>query len=216
MHWFFSSALGSGWIRRYDMSEQAGRVSGVCGVLFTVFLLVAFAMAELPAVAMLEPIAAQGGLRLVPTTTLDAYPQLDLVCVPGGPGMNPLLTDDDVLAFLRRQAAGAHYVTAVCTGALVLGAAGLLKGYRATTHWLSIELLPVFGATAAADRVVIDRNRIEPDAGACTGWHTISPSELPSHAPSPCRPAASRSVTACNGSLAAGVCSSAIRSAGSC
>ena len=108
----------------------------------------------------LEPIAAQGGLRLVPTTTLDACPQLDLVCVPGGPGMNPLLTDDDVLAFLRRQAAGARYVTAVCTGALVLGAAGLLKGKRATTHWTAHHLLAPFGAIPVAERTVIDGNVI--------------------------------------------------------
>jgi cyclohexyl-isocyanide hydratase len=108
----------------------------------------------------LEPIAAQGGLRLMPTTTLDACPQLDLVCVPGGPGMNVLLTDDDVLAFLRRQAAGARYVTAVCTGALVLGAAGLLRGKRATTHWMSHHLLAPFGAIPVAERTVIDGNVI--------------------------------------------------------
>jgi cyclohexyl-isocyanide hydratase len=108
----------------------------------------------------LEPIAAQGGLRLMPTTTLDACPQLDLVCVPGGPGMNVLLTDDDVLAFLRRQAAGARYVTAVCIGALVLGAAGLLRGKRATTHWMSHHLLAPLGAIPVAERTVIDGNVI--------------------------------------------------------
>jgi cyclohexyl-isocyanide hydratase len=70
------------------------------------------------------------------------------------------MQDREVLEFLRHQAEGARYVTSVCTGALVLGAAGLLKGYRATTHWLSLELLPIFGATPAPDRVVIDRNRI--------------------------------------------------------
>ena len=107
-----------------------------------------------------EPIAAQGGLRLAPTTTLDACPQLDLVCVPGGPGMNPLLTDDDVLTFLKRQAAGARYVTAVCTGALVLGAAGLLKGKRATTHWTAHHLLASLGAIPVAERTVIDGNVI--------------------------------------------------------
>ncbi len=70
------------------------------------------------------------------------------------------MEDRKVLEFLRHQARQAKYVTSVCTGALVLGAAGLLKGYRATTHWLSLELLPIFGATAVPDRVVIDRNRI--------------------------------------------------------
>lgn len=108
----------------------------------------------------LEPITAQGGLGLMPTMTLDACPQLDLVCVPGGPGMNALLTDDAVLAFLKRQATGARYVTAVCTGALVLGAAGLLRGKRATTHWMSHDLLASFEATPVAERIVIDGNLI--------------------------------------------------------
>src|SRR5262245_14889298 len=88
----------------------------------------------------LEPVAAQGGMQLTPTTMLQDCPQLDLVCVPGGPGMNALLGDEAVQAFLRRQAAGARYVTAVCTGTLVLGAAGLLRGKRATTHWTAIDM----------------------------------------------------------------------------
>src|SRR5262245_59306563 len=88
----------------------------------------------------LDPVAAQGGMRFVPSMTLAACPQLDLICVPGGPGTTPLLSDTDVLAFLRQQAAGARYVTAVCTGALVLGAAGLLRGRRATTHWAAHHL----------------------------------------------------------------------------
>ncbi len=108
----------------------------------------------------LEPVAAKGGLRFLPDTTLETAPQLDLVFVPGGPGTGALLEDREVLQFLRRQSKDARYVTSVCTGALVLGAAGLLKGYRATTHWLSLELLPVFGATPMPDRVVTDRNRI--------------------------------------------------------
>ena len=108
----------------------------------------------------LQPVAAKGGLRFIPDTTIEEAPPLDLVFVPGGPGVGALLEDRQVLDFLRRHAQNAKYVTSVCTGALVLGAAGLLKGYRATTHWLSLDLLPVFGATAATDRVVIDRNRI--------------------------------------------------------
>ncbi len=110
--------------------------------------------------ATLEPVAANGGLRFLPDTTLENAPALDLVFVPGGPGVGALMEDRKVLEFLRRQSAEARYVTSVCTGALVLGAAGLLKGYRATTHWLSLDLLGEFGITAAAERVVIDRNRI--------------------------------------------------------
>ena len=108
----------------------------------------------------LEPVAAKGGLKFIPDTTMEAAPKLDVVFVPGGPGVGALMEDRPTLEFLRRQAQEARYVTSVCTGALVLGAAGLLKGYRATTHWLSLDLLPEFGATAAPERVVIDRNRI--------------------------------------------------------
>ena len=108
----------------------------------------------------LQPVAAKGGLKFLPDTTLADAPPLDLVFVPGGPGVNALMEDREVLEFLRRQAEKAKYVTSVCTGALVLGAAGLLKGYCATTHWASLGLLPVFGATALPDRVVTDRNRI--------------------------------------------------------
>ncbi len=96
------------------------------------------------------------GLRLEPTATLDACPRLDVVCVPGGVGINPLLLDDKVLDFLRAQAAGAEFVTSVCTGALVLGAAGLLRNKRATTHWTVLELLEPFGAIPTQERVVRD------------------------------------------------------------
>jgi len=108
----------------------------------------------------LQPVTARGGLKIVPDTTIDSAPQLDLLFVPGGEGIEGLMEDRKVLEFLRRQAQHARYVTSACTGALVLGAAGLLKGYRATTHWNSVELLPIFGATLAPGRVVIDRNRI--------------------------------------------------------
>jgi cyclohexyl-isocyanide hydratase len=107
-----------------------------------------------------DPVRAAGGLSILPTVTYADCPQLDLICVPGGSGMNPLLTDGDTLDFLRRQAKGARYVTSVCTGALVLGAAGLLKGKRAATHWMSRELLTKFGATPSDERVVIDGNVI--------------------------------------------------------
>jgi cyclohexyl-isocyanide hydratase len=102
------------------------------------------------------PVTAGGGMQIVPTVTFADCPQLDLICVPGGAGMNPLLNDVETLDFIRRQAKAARYVTSVCTGALVLGAAGLLQGKRAATHWMSREMLRAFGATPVAERVVID------------------------------------------------------------
>jgi cyclohexyl-isocyanide hydratase len=104
----------------------------------------------------LEPVTDERGLGLQPTTTLDACPPLDLVCVPGGAGVNAVLDDRAMLAFLRRMAQGARYVTSVCTGSLALGAAGLLRGRRAACHWLSRDLLSAFGAEPVAQRVVLD------------------------------------------------------------
>lgn len=108
----------------------------------------------------LDPIAAGGGMRLLPTATFAGSPWLDLLCVPGGAGMNALLNDEETLEFVRRQASGARYVTSVCTGALVLGAAGLLRGKRATTHWMSLPMLAAFGCDPVAERVVVDGNLI--------------------------------------------------------
>src|SRR5579871_4243960 len=102
------------------------------------------------------PIASATGLVLTPDLTFEDCPQLDVICVPGGVGINPLLNDEETLAFLRRQASGARFVTSVCTGALVLGAAGLLRGKRATTHWASHDLLAAFGAIPTDGRVVRD------------------------------------------------------------
>ena len=104
----------------------------------------------------LEPVRADTGIGLLPDTTLAECPPLDLVCVPGGPGVAALMEDAEALDFLRRQAAGARYVTSVCTGALVLGAAGLLRGKRATTHWASHDFLAAFGAKPVSARVVRD------------------------------------------------------------
>ena len=104
----------------------------------------------------LDPVRADSGLAMLPDTEIAACPQLDLVCVPGGPGVAALMEDEEVLAFLRRQAAGARHVASVCTGALVLGAAGLLKGKRATTHWASHDLLAALGAIPVQARVVRD------------------------------------------------------------
>ena len=108
----------------------------------------------------LDPVPTDAGLSIVPTTTFADCPQLDVICVPGGGGQVALMTDEETLAFLRKQAAGARYVTSVCTGSLVLGAAGLLKGYRSACHWASRDMLPAFGAIPVAERVVRDRNRI--------------------------------------------------------
>jgi cyclohexyl-isocyanide hydratase len=108
----------------------------------------------------IEPVKAVGGLSILPDTTLDDCPQLDLICVPGGPGMTSLMVDEEVLAFLRKQAAGARYITSVCTGSLMLGAAGLLKGKRAATHWTAMDVLPTLGAIPVEERVVVDGNII--------------------------------------------------------
>lgn len=108
----------------------------------------------------LDPVTSSTGLVLQPTVTMVECPQLDIVCVPGGVGIDPLLDDGETLAFLRAQAAGARYVTSVCTGALVLGAAGLLRGKRATTHWASHDLLGPLGAIPVQARVVQDGNTL--------------------------------------------------------
>jgi len=108
----------------------------------------------------IEAVASDSVLSLMPTTTFADCPQLDVICVPGGIGTDDMVNDEEMLAFLRAQAAGASYVTSVCTGSLVLGAAGLLQGYRATTHWSAIDQLGLFGATPTKTRVCVDRNRI--------------------------------------------------------
>jgi len=113
-----------------------------------------------------DPVRSDRGLVLVPTIACEDCPPLDVMMVPGGPGQHQLCRDEAVLEFLRRQAAQAEYVTSVCTGALVLGAAGLLWGYRATTHWLSLPLLELYGAIAVGQRVVVDGNRVT--ASGCT------------------------------------------------
>jgi cyclohexyl-isocyanide hydratase len=102
------------------------------------------------------PLVSSTGLTLLPTLGFADCPSLDVLCVPGGGGINPLLEDAETLDFIRRQAATARFVTSVCTGSLVLGAAGLLRGRRATTHWASHGLLAAFGATPVHERVVRD------------------------------------------------------------
>src|SRR6266851_968375 len=104
----------------------------------------------------LDPVRSEHGLTIVPMATFSSCPPLDLVLVPGGAGINPLLEDAEVLAFLRRVSGPARYVVGICTGSLVLGAAGLLRGRRAGTHWMSRDLLAAFGAEPVAERVVAD------------------------------------------------------------
>ncbi|MGY5777718.1 DJ-1/PfpI family protein [Rhizobium sp. LEGMi135b] len=105
-----------------------------------------------------SPIISATKLVLQPTTTFAECPPLDVICVPGGVGVNALLEDATVLSFIREQAVQARFVTSVCTGSLVLGAAGLLKGKKATTHWNALDFLESFGAIVTPGRVVRDGN----------------------------------------------------------
>ena len=107
-----------------------------------------------------EPVKSDTVLTVMPTTGFKDCPPLDVICVPGGAGTDNMVTDQDVLQFLRAQADGAKYVTSVCTGSLMLGAAGLLRGYKATTHWTAMEYLSPYGAVPTKTRVCVDRNRI--------------------------------------------------------
>ena len=112
------------------------------------------------------PVRDIRGLRLLADATLAEAPQLDLLHVPGGFGQQALMEDNEVLDWVRRQAESAPYVFSVCTGALICGAAGLLKGRRATTHWSALHLLPYFGAIPVEERVVLDGKMIS--AGGVT------------------------------------------------
>jgi cyclohexyl-isocyanide hydratase len=102
------------------------------------------------------PMRDINGLRLTADALLADAPQLDVLHVPGGFGQEVLMDDEEVLGWVRQQAAGARCVFSVCTGALIYGAAGLLQGRRATTHWASFHLLPFFGAIPVNERVVVD------------------------------------------------------------
>ncbi len=108
----------------------------------------------------LAPVASTTGLLLTPDTSFAACPALDVLCIPGGSGVNALMEDPETLAFVRDQARRARYVTSVCTGALVLAAAGLLRGRRAATHWNALDLLRPFGAIPTSQRIVRDGNLI--------------------------------------------------------
>jgi len=114
------------------------------------------------------PVRDMRGLILTPETTFSEVPPLDLLVVPGGAGQEDLMEDEAVLSFIQQQARNASYVFSVCTGALLCGAAGLLRGLRATTHWSALHLLEYFGATPVNARVVIDGTHISA-AGVTAG-----------------------------------------------
>lgn len=115
-----------------------------------------------------QPVRSDRGLMLLPSCDFSDCPPLDVICVPGGPGQVALMSDSETLCFLRRQAEQAQFITSVCTGSLVLGAAGLLRGYRATSHWSSRDQLALLGAEPVDARVVRDRNRLT-GAGVTSG-----------------------------------------------
>ena len=111
-----------------------------------------------------DPVQTDSGFALLPTATFDEVREADILCVPGGFGCIDVMQDDDALAWVRAVGEGAQWVTSVCTGSLILGAAGLLRGYRATSHWAWRDYLGLFGAEPGAEpvaeRVVFDRNRV--------------------------------------------------------
>jgi cyclohexyl-isocyanide hydratase len=115
-----------------------------------------------------EPVRGDTGLTLIPHRSFADAPQYDVLIVPGGPGQTPLMEDDAVLQFLRDQAQGAGLITSVCTGSLLLAAAGLLQGHKSTCHWLSIDQLALFGVEICPDRVVVDGDRVT-GAGVTSG-----------------------------------------------
>jgi len=116
-----------------------------------------------------SPVPTEHGMRITPDCSLSNSPALDIVLIPGGAGVTETLIDKRYVDFVAGSAAHTQWIVSVCTGALLLGAAGLLQGYRATTHWLSLQFLPAFGAIPVSDeRVVVDRNRIT-GAGVSAG-----------------------------------------------
>lgn len=107
-----------------------------------------------------DPVPTDAGFSIVPTATLADTPRADILCVPGGFGVNGVIANDAVIDWVAAVGSQATWVTSVCTGSLILGAAGLLSGYRAGCHWSQRHMLPLFGAEPVGDRVVIDRNRV--------------------------------------------------------
>lgn len=107
-----------------------------------------------------DPVATDAGFSILPTATFDDITEADIICVPGGLSCIEVMEDDEALAWVRRIGDGASWVTSVCTGSLILGAAGLLRGYRAACHWAWRDHLALFRAEPVAERVVTDRNRV--------------------------------------------------------
>ena len=117
----------------------------------------------------LDPIKSNEGLTLTPTKDFDNCPQLDVICVPGGGvGQVEVMQDEVTLKFLQSQSEKTQYVTSVCTGSMILAAAGLLQGYQATCHWAFEEQLAMLGVEVVSERVVIDRSRVT-GAGVTSG-----------------------------------------------
>ena len=108
----------------------------------------------------LDPVPTDAGFSILPTATYADVPAADILCVPGGIGVTRVIEDDAAMAWVEQVGATAHWVTSVCTGSLILGAAGLLRGYKATTHWAWHEHLALFGAEPVQGRTVVDRNRV--------------------------------------------------------
>lgn len=108
----------------------------------------------------LDPVPTDAGFSILPTATFADVSHADILCVPGGFGINAVIADDEAMAWVEAIGADATWVTSVCTGSLILGAAGLLDGYRAGCHWAQREMLPLFGAIPVDARVVVDRNRV--------------------------------------------------------
>jgi len=112
------------------------------------------------AAADLSPVMTDVGFAIMPTVSFTDCPQADLLCVPGGLGVAAALGDERLISFVAAQAASAAWVTSVCTGAFILGRAGLLRGKRATTHWGYTQLLPLVGAVHEDARIVFDGNLV--------------------------------------------------------
>ena len=104
----------------------------------------------------LKPITTMGGLSFSPDHDINTLLPLDVLCIPGGNGVNRFLNNEPVLDFIRKEANEVRFLTSICTGSLILGASGLLKGRKATTHWSAMEFLPLFGAIPVEERVVVD------------------------------------------------------------